>query len=80
MADDDGKPDAVELERERRRVRKAVNKALKRIDKQQRSAPTCRLCGQRCRELDRAGLCSKTTATHSAARREHTMRMRSRRG
>lgn len=51
------------------RVRKLTAKALKRIAKAQRSAPACRLCGQRCRALDRAGLCSKVTADHLAARR-----------
>lgn len=74
MSDDESKggPDSAELER----VRKAVSKALKRIDKQQRDAPRCRLCGQRCRQLDRAGLCSKNSAPHMAERREHAARSR----
>lgn len=52
------------------RVRRVVAKALKRISKQQAlTCPACHLCGQRCIRLDRAGLCSKTTADHQARRR-----------
>lgn len=52
------------------RVRKVVSKALKRISKQQAlTCPACHLCGQRALRLDRAGLCSKTTADHQARRR-----------
>lgn len=80
MSDEDGKPDAIELERELARSRKRVAKALKAIDKQQRHAPACHLCGQRCIRLDRAGLCSKTSTGHVVARREHDARVRARRG
>lgn len=63
------------------RVRREVGKALKRIAKRQAlTCPACHLCGQRCIRLDRAGLCSKNTAAHMQARREHDARMRARRG
>lgn len=52
-----------------KRVRKVVGKALKRIDKLQRNAPACHLCGQRCIRLDRWGLCSKVDGSHQGARR-----------
>lgn len=51
------------------RVRKAVGKALKRIDKLQRQAPACHLCGQRCQRIDKWGLCSKTGGRHGEVRR-----------
>lgn len=50
------------------RVRKVVGKILKRIAKEQRSAPACHLCGQRAVRLDRAGLCSKTSGEHQRVR------------
>ncbi|MGN7861478.1 hypothetical protein ACTJI8_12930 [Microbacterium sp. 22303] len=38
--------------------------ALAAIDHQQRNAPKCRFCGQRCNVLDAYGLCSKTGKAH----------------
>ncbi|MEI3845231.1 MULTISPECIES: hypothetical protein [unclassified Microbacterium] len=39
-------------------------RALEEIDAIQAGSPTCRLCGQACRQLDRYGLCSKTSEAH----------------
>ena len=53
---------------------------LAAIDVAHANAPRCGLCGQRCPELDRFGLCSKTSVTHmedrAAARAEMKARVR----
>ena len=38
--------------------------ALAEIDAIQAGSPTCRLCGQRTRRLDKYGLCSKNSEPH----------------
>lgn len=38
--------------------------ALAEVDAVQANSPTCALCGQRARVLDRFGLCSKTSDPH----------------
>lgn len=44
--------------------RERVHEALAEIDAIQAGSPECRLCGQRTRQLDKFGLCSKTSEAH----------------
>lgn len=45
-----------------------VAAALEEVDAGQAEAPTCSLCGQRTRRLDKHGLCSKTSQPHQERR------------
>lgn len=45
------------------------------LDVRQSRLPTCALCGQRCRRLDKFGLCSKTTDAHEAERKRLDQRV-----
>lgn len=54
--------------RRRKHVDRVIADAMARADRMHADLPACRLCGQRALRLDAAGLCSKTTDTHKAAR------------
>ena len=60
--------------------RARVEKRLREIDQAHLAYPSCWLCGQRARNLDEFGLCSKISEPHKAERKRISAEMQSRSG